>query len=174
VFAYSLLGTGTGSDELRFDVPGSLTRLSRDKTIAAGVVGGILFFIAAIVLSVCMVKLCNERKRRKAEKGKSNRHLRRRSTFFCYIQTSDISLGFVQFLRHRSSNSLSLCLQEWSRSTAEFDSIHATLIDSFVKRFASIRIKDEPVMQSTLQKDSAFFRPAFYVNKILLFFCQKK
>lgn len=47
------------------------SRHSKDKAIAAGVVGGILFFIAAIVLSVCTVKICNERKRRKAEKGES-------------------------------------------------------------------------------------------------------
>ena len=49
--------------------PKGNSRHSKDKAIAAGVVGGILFFIAAIVLSVCTVKICNERKRRKAEKG---------------------------------------------------------------------------------------------------------
>lgn len=69
VIAHSLLGTGTPSNELRFDAPGALTRQSRDKAIAAGVVGGILFFIAAIVVSVCTVKICNERKRRKDRKG---------------------------------------------------------------------------------------------------------
>ncbi|GBM38592.1 Protein turtle, partial [Araneus ventricosus] len=42
---------------------------NRSKAITAGVVGGILFFIAAIVLSVCAVKICNKRKRRKAEKA---------------------------------------------------------------------------------------------------------
>jgi hypothetical protein len=29
-----------------------------------------LFFIVAIILSVCFVKICNKRKRRKQEKGK--------------------------------------------------------------------------------------------------------
>lgn len=40
------------------------------QAITAGVVGGILFFIVAIILSVCAVKICNKRKRRKQEKGK--------------------------------------------------------------------------------------------------------
>lgn len=71
VWSHSPLGVGSPSEEIRIDVPGAATRHSRDKAIAAGVVGGILFFIAAIVLSVCSVKLCNERKRRKAEKGKN-------------------------------------------------------------------------------------------------------
>lgn len=70
MFSQSPLGVGSPSAEIRIDVPGPVTRHSRDKAIAAGVVGGILFFVAAIVLSVCSVKLCNERKRRKAEKGK--------------------------------------------------------------------------------------------------------
>ena len=70
MFSHSPLGVGSPSEEIRIDVPGPVTRHSRDKAIAAGVVGGILFFIAAIVLSVCSVKICNERKRRKAEKGK--------------------------------------------------------------------------------------------------------
>lgn len=48
---------------------GDLQDRNRSKAITAGVVGGILFFIAAIVLSVCAVKICNKRKRRKAEKG---------------------------------------------------------------------------------------------------------
>ncbi|XP_053203536.1 protein turtle-like isoform X3 [Panonychus citri] len=69
VYAHSILGAGQPSDEMRFEVPGGNFRHSKDKAIAAGVVGGILFFIAAIVLSVCTVKICNERKRRKAEKA---------------------------------------------------------------------------------------------------------
>jgi hypothetical protein len=43
---------------------------SQHKAITAGVVGGILFFIVAIILSICAVKICNKRKRRKQEKGK--------------------------------------------------------------------------------------------------------
>lgn len=72
MFSHSPLGAGSPSEEIRIDVPGPVTRHSRDKAIAAGVVGGILFFVAAIVLSVCSVKLCNQRKRRKAEKGKED------------------------------------------------------------------------------------------------------
>lgn len=97
--AYSILGAGQAAEAYEYGVPGehsprdsafvcelirrlmcpgthavspSLgagTKQSKDKAIAAGVVGGILFFVAAIVLSVCAVKICNKRKRRKSEKG---------------------------------------------------------------------------------------------------------
>ncbi|XP_037870522.1 protein turtle isoform X2 [Bombyx mori] len=53
------------SDEVRFPVPARV----KHKAITAGVVGGILFFIVAIILSVCAVKICNKRKRRKQEKA---------------------------------------------------------------------------------------------------------
>lgn len=55
------------SDEVKFPVPARV----KHKAITAGVVGGILFFIVAIILSICAVKICNKRKRRKQEKGKS-------------------------------------------------------------------------------------------------------
>jgi len=62
------------SDEVKFPVPARV----KHKAITAGVVGGILFFIVAIILSVCAVKICNKRKRRKQEKGnteaKANTH----------------------------------------------------------------------------------------------------
>lgn len=35
--------------------------------------GGVLFFIVAIIVSVCTVKICNRRKRRKQEQGKQNK-----------------------------------------------------------------------------------------------------
>jgi hypothetical protein len=54
------------SDEVKYAVPARV----KHKAITAGVVGGILFFIVAIILSVCAVKICNKRKRRKQEKGK--------------------------------------------------------------------------------------------------------
>ena len=38
-------------------------------TFAPGLIGGILFFIVAIILSVCTVKICNKRRRRKQERG---------------------------------------------------------------------------------------------------------
>ncbi|XP_064471157.1 protein turtle-like isoform X2 [Ornithodoros turicata] len=44
-------------------------KYKRDQAIISGVVGGVLFFIVAIILSVCAVKICNKRKRRKAEKA---------------------------------------------------------------------------------------------------------
>lgn len=53
------------SEEVKFPVPARV----KHKAITAGVVGGILFFIVAIILSVCAVKICNKRKRRKQEKG---------------------------------------------------------------------------------------------------------
>lgn len=53
------------SDVVKFPVPARV----KHKAITAGVVGGILFFIVAIILSVCAVKICNKRKRRKQEKG---------------------------------------------------------------------------------------------------------
>ncbi|XP_074039416.1 protein turtle isoform X4 [Leptinotarsa decemlineata] len=53
------------SEEVKFSVPARV----KHKAITAGLVGGILFFIVAIILSVCAVKLCNKRKRRKQEKA---------------------------------------------------------------------------------------------------------
>ncbi|KOB73251.1 Protein turtle [Operophtera brumata] len=53
------------SDEVKYPVPARV----KHKAITAGVVGGILFFIVAIILSVCAVKICNKRKRRKQEKA---------------------------------------------------------------------------------------------------------
>ncbi|KAL1506832.1 hypothetical protein ABEB36_006122 [Hypothenemus hampei] len=53
------------SVEVKFSVPARV----KHKAITAGVVGGILFFIVAIILSVCAVKICNKRKRRKQEKA---------------------------------------------------------------------------------------------------------
>ncbi|XP_066598147.1 protein turtle isoform X2 [Prorops nasuta] len=52
------------SIEVKYPVPARV----KHKAITAGVVGGILFFIVAIILSICAVKICNKRKRRKQEK----------------------------------------------------------------------------------------------------------
>ncbi|XP_076629101.1 protein turtle isoform X5 [Colletes latitarsis] len=66
VFANS--ATNYGASELvKFPVPARV----KHKAITAGVVGGILFFIVAIILSICAVKICNKRKRRKQEKAYS-------------------------------------------------------------------------------------------------------
>ncbi|XP_048516983.1 protein turtle isoform X4 [Dendroctonus ponderosae] len=53
------------SEEVKFSVPARV----KHKAITAGVVGGFLFFVVAIILSVCAVKICNKRKRRKQEKA---------------------------------------------------------------------------------------------------------
>ncbi|XP_029159268.1 protein turtle isoform X8 [Nylanderia fulva] len=52
------------SEQVKFPVPARV----KHKAITAGVVGGILFFLVAIILSICAVKICNKRKRRKQEK----------------------------------------------------------------------------------------------------------
>ncbi|XP_016664935.1 protein turtle isoform X5 [Acyrthosiphon pisum] len=64
VVAYSLKSF-ENSEEIKFPVPARV----KHKAITAGVVGGLLFFIVAIILSVCAVKICNKRKRRKHEKA---------------------------------------------------------------------------------------------------------
>ncbi|XP_050542439.1 protein turtle-like isoform X2 [Daktulosphaira vitifoliae] len=64
VVAYSLKSFQS-SEEIKFPVPARV----KHKAITAGVVGGLLFFIVAIILSVCAVKICNKRKRRKHEKA---------------------------------------------------------------------------------------------------------
>ncbi|XP_023316345.1 protein turtle isoform X2 [Trichogramma pretiosum] len=63
VFANSTDAAGV-SDQIKYSVPARV----KHKAITAGVVGGILFFIVAIILSICAVKICNKRKRRKQEK----------------------------------------------------------------------------------------------------------
>lgn len=62
--------TYESSEELKYSVPARV----KQKAIIAGIVGGILFFIVAIILSICAVKICNKRKRRKQEKGKTARN----------------------------------------------------------------------------------------------------
>ncbi|XP_043507532.1 protein turtle-like isoform X4 [Frieseomelitta varia] len=66
VFANSATNYGA-SEQVKFPVPARV----KHKAITAGVVGGILFFIVAIILSICAVKICNKRKRRKQEKAYS-------------------------------------------------------------------------------------------------------
>jgi len=54
------------SEEFKYDLPQDL----KYRAVVAGIIGGILFFIVAIVLSVCTVKICNKRRRRKHDQGK--------------------------------------------------------------------------------------------------------
>ena len=49
----------------RYAMPENVKR----RAITAGLIGGVLFFIVAIIVSVCTVKICNRRKRRKQEQG---------------------------------------------------------------------------------------------------------
>ncbi|XP_022245546.1 protein turtle-like isoform X2 [Limulus polyphemus] len=69
VYSYSILSVGQASSEVSLIIAGETYEVTKSRAITAGVVGGILFFIVAIVLSVCAVKICNKRKRRKAEKA---------------------------------------------------------------------------------------------------------
>ena len=55
-------GYGVSSPARMFDTGGR-------RAITAGLIGGVLFFIVAIIVSVCTVKICNRRKRRKQEQG---------------------------------------------------------------------------------------------------------
>jgi hypothetical protein len=50
----------------KYELPDDL----KDRAVVAGLIGGLLFFIVAIVLSVCTVKICNKRRRRKHDRGK--------------------------------------------------------------------------------------------------------
>ncbi|XP_067143840.1 protein turtle-like isoform X3 [Centruroides vittatus] len=69
VFSYSIMSVGSPSEEVIFFLPTEHGATSRSKAITAGVVGGAVFFIVASILSVCAVKICNKRKRRKTEKA---------------------------------------------------------------------------------------------------------
>lgn len=42
-----------------------IQRKMKDKAITAGIVGGVLFFIVAIILAVCTVKCVNKRNKRR-------------------------------------------------------------------------------------------------------------
>ena len=62
------LTSQSSSEKLVFIVPKKI----RGNAITAGVVGGLLFFIVAIILAVCTVKCVNKRnrrRRREQEKG---------------------------------------------------------------------------------------------------------
>jgi hypothetical protein len=55
----------TISEDFKYDLPENVKR----RAVTAGLIGGILFFIVAIVVSVCTVKICNKRRRRKHDRG---------------------------------------------------------------------------------------------------------
>jgi len=64
VYAHSATAY-TPSDPFRYAMPENVKR----RAITAGLIGGVLFFIVAIIVSVCTVKICNRRKRRKQEQA---------------------------------------------------------------------------------------------------------
>ncbi|XP_059095272.1 protein turtle-like isoform X4 [Tigriopus californicus] len=64
VFSHSVTSYSI-SEEHAYDLPENVKR----RAVTAGLIGGILFFIVAIVLSVCTVKICNKRRRRKQERA---------------------------------------------------------------------------------------------------------
>merc|ERR1719225_393095 len=64
VFAHSATSF-TPSEHLRYQMPANVKK----RAITAGLIGGVLFFIVAIIVSVCTVKICNRRKRRKQEQA---------------------------------------------------------------------------------------------------------
>jgi len=59
------------SEKFKYDLPENVKR----RAVTAGLIGGILFFIVAIILSVCTVKICNKRRRRKQERGNIHKYL---------------------------------------------------------------------------------------------------
>ena len=64
VFAHSVTSYSI-SEEFRYGIPADVKR----RAVTAGVIGGILFFIVSLVLSVCTVKICNKRRRAKHDRG---------------------------------------------------------------------------------------------------------
>ena len=64
VFSHSVDGYSI-SEQMEYHLPEDL----KTRAVTAGLIGGILFFIVAIILSVCTVKICNKARRRKQERG---------------------------------------------------------------------------------------------------------
>ena len=64
VFSHSVNGWSE-SEPLEYNLPENV----KTRAVTAGLIGGILFFIVAIILSVCTVKICNKARRRKQERG---------------------------------------------------------------------------------------------------------
>lgn len=71
VFAHSAGGSpGTPSPELKYLIPDNRRKPGSTQALSAGVVSGILFLLAWIVIAVCAVNMCNKRRKKRAEKGK--------------------------------------------------------------------------------------------------------
>lgn len=71
VFAHASNGLrGSASQEFRYLIPDNRRKPGSTQALSAGVVSGLLFFIACIVIAVCGVNMCNKRRKKRAEKGK--------------------------------------------------------------------------------------------------------
>lgn len=71
VSAHSSSGArGAPSQEFRYTIPDNRRKPGSTQALSAGVVSGVLFFIASIVIAVCTVNMCNKRRKKRAEKGK--------------------------------------------------------------------------------------------------------
>lgn len=60
---------GVPSAEFKYLIPDNRKKPGGTQRLSAGVVSGILFFIACIVIAVCAVNMCNKRRKKRAEKG---------------------------------------------------------------------------------------------------------
>lgn len=70
IFAHSPSGLrGPPSPEFKYLIPDNRRKPGSTQALSAGVVSGVLFFIACIVIAVCAVNMCNKRRKKRAEKG---------------------------------------------------------------------------------------------------------
>lgn len=70
VFAHAPSGVrGSPTPEFRYLIPDNRRKPGSTQALSAGVVSGVLFFIACIVIAVCAVNMCNKRRKKRAEKG---------------------------------------------------------------------------------------------------------
>ena len=70
VVAHSASGLrGSPSADFRYQIPDNRRKPGGTQALSAGVVSGVLFFIACIVIAVCGVNMCNKRRKKRAEKG---------------------------------------------------------------------------------------------------------
>ena len=70
VVAHSASGLkGTPSAEFKYHILDNRRKPGSTQVVSAGVVSGVLFFIACIVIAVCGVNMCNKRRKKRAEKA---------------------------------------------------------------------------------------------------------
>lgn len=71
IYAHSSHGLkGAPSPDFSYLMPDNRRKPGSTQALSAGVVSGILFFVACIAMAVCAVNMCNKRRKRRAEKGK--------------------------------------------------------------------------------------------------------